>query len=71
MTHTMIGSPSKGHKVVGLRTYHGMSFKEGEAMEVLDDSDPEELMALNLSTGERGHVPKKYVMLQSSINSEE
>ncbi len=40
-------------------------------MEIVDDSDPDWWVARHLLTGETGHIPRNYVALQSSIESEE
>jgi hypothetical protein len=40
-------------------------------MEIMDDTDPDWWVARHLHTGETGHIPRNYVALQSSIESEE
>jgi len=66
----------RGQIVVALYTYQGsefgdMSFKKGDMMEIVDDTDPDWWVARHLTTGEKGHIPRNYVAFQSSIESEE
>ena len=66
----------KGRVVVALYTYQGsefgdMSFNKGDQMEILDDTDPDWWVARHTITLETGHIPRNYVALQSSIESEE
>jgi len=70
------GRNLKGRIVVALYTYQGselgdMSFNKGDQMEIVDDTDPDWWVARHLLTGETGHIPRNYVALQSSIESEE
>lgn len=44
---------------------------QGDQMEILDDTDPDWWVSRHLGTGETGHIPRNYVALQSSIESEE
>ena len=66
----------RGQIVVALYTYQGsefgdMTFKKGDMMEIVDDTDPDWWVARHLTTGEKGHIPRNYVAFQSSIESEE
>lgn len=66
----------RGQIVVALYTYQGsefgdMTFKKGDMMEIVDDSDPDWWVARHLTSGEKGHIPRNYVAFQSSIESEE
>ncbi|XP_040583667.1 tyrosine-protein kinase Src64B [Lepeophtheirus salmonis] len=66
----------RGQVVIALYTYQGsecgdMSFKKGDQMEILDDTDPDWWVARHMVTGEKGHIPRNYVAFQSSIESEE
>ena len=70
------GRNLKGRVVVALYTYQGsefgdMTFNKGDQMEIVDDSDPDWWVARHQTTGETGHIPRNYVALQSSIESEE
>ena len=48
-----------------------MSFNKGDHMEIIDDTDPDWWVARNQNTGETGHIPRNYVALLSSLESEE
>ena len=66
----------QGRVVVALYTYQGsefgdMTFTKGDQMEILDDTDPDWWVARHQTTGETGHIPRNYVALLSSIESEE
>ena len=66
----------RGRVVVALYTYQGsefgdMTFTKGDQMEIVDDTDPDWWVARHTVTGETGHIPRNYVALQSSIESEE
>ena len=66
----------QGRVVVALYTYQGsefgdMTFTKGDQMEILDDTDPDWWVARHQISGETGHIPRNYVALLSSIESEE
>ena len=70
------GRNLKGRVVVALYTYQGsefgdMTFSKGDQMEIIDDQDPDWWVARHQTTGETGHIPRNYVALLSSIESEE
>jgi len=70
------GRNLKGRVVIALYTYQGsefgdMSFNKGDHMEIIDDTDPDWWVARNQNTGETGHIPRNYVALLSSLESEE
>lgn len=70
------GRNLKGRVVVALYTYQGsefgdMTFNKGDQMEIVDDSDPDWWVARHQNSGETGHIPRNYVALLSSIESEE
>ena len=70
------GRNLKGRIVVAKYTYQGseygdMTFNKADQMEIVDDTDPDWYVARHNGTGETGHIPKKFVALLSSIESEE
>ena len=70
------GRNLKGRVVIALYSYQGsefgdMSFNKGDHMEIIDDTDPDWWVARNQNTGETGHIPRNYVALLSSLESEE
>ena len=70
------GRNLKGRVVIALYTYQGsefgdMTFNKGDHLEILDDTDPDWWVARNQNTGETGHIPRNYVALLSSLESEE
>ena len=71
-----VGRNLKGRVVIALYSYQGsefgdMSFNKGDHMEIIDDTDPDWWVARNQNTGETGHIPRNYVALLSSLESEE
>ena len=76
MEERKAGKNHKGRIVVALYTYQGsefrdMTFNKADQMEIVDDTDPDWWVARHNGTGETGHIPKKFVALLSSIESEE
>ncbi|KAG5872582.1 hypothetical protein JTB14_035562 [Gonioctena quinquepunctata] len=53
------------------RDSQDVSFKKGDRLEVLDDSEEEWLSALHLVTKQRGYIPGNYVAPELSVESEE
>ncbi|XP_060535161.1 tyrosine-protein kinase Src64B isoform X2 [Cylas formicarius] len=67
----------KPHRVVvavysyEARDSQDVSFKKGDRMEVLDDSDGDWLMVVHLTTKERGYIPGNFVAPELSVESED
>lgn len=66
----------KGKIVVGLYNYEArdntdVSFKKGDRMEVIDDSEGDWFIVVHLLTKERGYIPSNYVAAEMSVESEE
>lgn len=53
------------------RDFEDVSFQKGDRMEVLDDSDADWLTVLHLTTRKQGLVPRNFVALEKSMESEE
>lgn len=53
------------------RDVSDVSFKKGDRMEVIDDSDGDWLNVIHLTTGEQGFIPGNFVAPELSVESEE
>lgn len=56
--------------VIALYTYQAkdegdLSFRKGDRLLVLDDKDPDWWLAKSISTGERGYIPRNYVVSEA------
>lgn len=66
----------KGRIVVALYSYEArdnsdVSFKKGDRMEVVDDSEGDWLIVVHLITKSRGYIPGNFVAAELSVESEE
>lgn len=67
---------AKGRIVIAVYNYNArditdVSFRKGDRMEVLDDSEGDWLTVLHLSTREEGLIPGNFVAPEQSVESEE
>ena len=75
-SHSMI-QPSKGITVfVALydydaRTNEDLSFKKGERLQVIDNTDSDWWLAKSLTTFKEGYIPSNYVAPELSVNAQE
>lgn len=53
------------------RTNEDLSFKKGERLQVLDNTDGDWWLAKSLSTQREGYIPSNYVAQEQSIKSQE
>lgn len=66
----------KGRVVIAVYNYNArdimdVSFRKGDRMEVIDDTEGDWLNVLHLTTGEQGLVPGNFVAPELSVESEE
>lgn len=66
----------KGKIVVALYNYEArdnndVSFKKGDQMEVIDDSEGDWLIVVHLITKEKGYIPSNFVAPELSVESED
>ncbi|KAL3275725.1 hypothetical protein HHI36_020473 [Cryptolaemus montrouzieri] len=67
---------AKGKVVVALYNYEArdntdVSFKKGDRMEVIDDSEGDWLNVVHLITKEKGYIPSNFVAAEMSVESED
>ncbi|XP_056640398.1 tyrosine-protein kinase Src64B [Diorhabda carinulata] len=53
------------------RDSQDVSFKKGDRMEVIDDSEGDWLKVIHLTTKEKGYIPGNYVAQEKSVESED
>lgn len=68
--------PVKGRVVIAMYNYEArdsqdVSFKKGDRMEVIDDSEGDWLNVMHLITRERGYIPGNFVATELSVESED
>lgn len=75
-SHSMM-QPSKGITVfVALydydaRTNEDLSFRKGERLQVVDNTDSDWWLAKSLTTHKEGYIPSNYVAPELSVNAQE
>ena len=75
-SHSMM-QPSKGITVfVALydydaRTNEDLSFRKGERLQVIDNTDSDWWLAKSLTTYKEGYIPSNYVAPELSVNAQE
>lgn len=75
-SHSLM-QPSKGITVfVALydydaRTNEDLSFKKGERLQVIDNTDSDWWLAKSLTTHKEGYIPSNYVAPELSVNAQE
>lgn len=75
-TRTTQFPPVKGRIVVAMYNYEArdntdVSFKKGDRMEVVDDSEGDWLNVVHLITKMQGYIPGNFVAPELSVESEE
>lgn len=70
------GSGAQQKVVVALYTYEArdagdLSFRKGERLIILDDSDPDWWRARHSVSGRQGYIPRNYVATEKSVESED
>ncbi|KAH7974899.1 hypothetical protein HPB49_021010 [Dermacentor silvarum] len=73
---TNIVGSAQGKVVVALYTYNArddgdLSFRKGDRLQILNDSDPDWWHAKQLNGPQTGYIPQNYVAFEKTVESEE
>lgn len=73
---TQTPTRQRGKIVIALHNYQAhdvndVSFRKGDRMEIIDDSDGDWWTVLHLTSGDKGLIPGNFVASEQSVESEE